>query len=106
MREISRVLHYPRIQKRYRLTEETITAYLERLYEVSTLVTTHTRIGPISKDPDDDKFLECAIAGSARYIVSGDPHLLDIGEYSGIQIVSPDAFLAMLEKQRYQEGRE
>ncbi len=106
MHEVSRVLRYPRIQKRYRLTEETVTTYLQRLREVSTFVVPHTQISAVSKDPDDDKFLECAIDGNARYIVTGDPHLLDLATYEGIQIVTPNAFLAILEEQLHQEGHE
>jgi hypothetical protein len=104
--EVSRVLRYPRIQKRYKLAEAIITTYLERLHEVSTIVETRTQISGVSKDPDDDKFLECAVDGNARYIVSGDPHLLDLGSYGGISIVTPSAFLSILEEQREHEGYE
>ena len=48
----------------------------------------------IEDDPDDDKVLECAVAGNADYIVSGDSHLLDIEEYRGVEIVSPDESLS------------
>ena len=106
MAEVDRVLRYPRIQKRYRLTEETITTYLQRLREVSTFIVTHSQVLVVSKDPDDDKFLECAVDGDARYIVSGDLHLLNIGSYQGIQIVNPNAFLLILEEQVHQPGKE
>ena len=47
----------------------------------------------LSADPDDDKFIECAVAGSARYIVSGDSHLLDICSVLDIPIITPSEFL-------------
>lgn len=47
-------------------------------------------------DPDDNKFLECAIAGGADYIVSGDAHLVEMEEYRGIQILTPAEFLVVL----------
>lgn len=50
-----------------------------------------------SRDPDDDKFLEAAIAGKADYLVTGDKDLRDIGEYEGIKIRYPEEFLAELE---------
>lgn len=53
----------------------------------------------VSADPDDTKFLECALAGGADYIVSGDAHLLNVGQHEGIQIVSPAAFLSVLNQQ-------
>ncbi len=47
-------------------------------------------------DKDDDKLIACAIAGGAEYIVSGDPDLLIVGTYHGVQILSPLAFLTVV----------
>lgn len=47
----------------------------------------------VSTDPDDDKFLACAIAGKAKIIVSGDKHLLDVSGYRGIEVVTPRVFI-------------
>lgn len=44
-------------------------------------------------DPDDDRILECAVAGQADYIVSGDRHLLDMKQFQGIPIMRIDDFL-------------
>lgn len=41
-----------------------------------------------SRDPYDDKFLECAVAGGADYVVSADADLLSLGEVRGIPIVN------------------
>ncbi|MBD5466291.1 MAG: putative toxin-antitoxin system toxin component, PIN family [Lachnospiraceae bacterium] len=46
----------------------------------------------ICRDPDDNKFLECAKDSHALYIVSGDKDLLVIGEYENIQIVTAKDF--------------
>ncbi len=46
----------------------------------------------ICRDPDDDKFLECAKDSHALYIVSGDKDLLVIKEYGQIQIVTAKDF--------------
>ena len=45
-----------------------------------------------SRDPDDNKFIECAVDSGALYIVSGDKDLLCIQEYSGIQIITATDF--------------
>ena len=51
------------------------------------------RIEPvIAQDPDDDKFLACAVASRAPWIVSGDAHLLTVRRYRGIPIVTPKQF--------------
>lgn len=46
----------------------------------------------ISRDPDDDKFIECAKDANALYIVSRDKDLLDIEQYDGIQIITAKEF--------------
>lgn len=46
----------------------------------------------VSRDPDDDKFIACAIDAKAVYIVSGDKDLLDIERYEGIEIITAADF--------------
>jgi len=48
---------------------------------------------PVCDDPDDDKFLACAIASGANVVVSGDRHLLKASGYSGITIIRPRKFV-------------
>ena len=44
-------------------------------------------------DPDDDKFIACALSSGAKLIVSGDKHLLDVDGYRGVQVLKPKAFV-------------
>ena len=54
-------------------------------------------IGPvILADPDDDIVLATAVAGNTAAIVSGDAHLLGIGEFRGMPIVTPAAAVSRL----------
>ena len=55
-----------------------------------------TREITVSRDPDDNRILEAAVAGAADYIVTGDQDLLVLGEFEGIAIVTPTRFLAIL----------
>ena len=48
----------------------------------------------LSRDPDDDKFLECAVSGSADCIVSGDDDLLALKHIHTIPILKPAAFIS------------
>ncbi len=48
---------------------------------------------PVCQDPDDDKFLACAIAGQCQTIVSGDKHLKRVTGYRSIEVLSPRAFV-------------
>ena len=51
---------------------------------------------PECEDPDDVMFLEAAIIADAKYIVSGDKHLLDIRRFADIQILKARPFLDLL----------
>jgi uncharacterized protein len=48
---------------------------------------------PVCRDPDDDKFLACAIAGRADIVVSGDKALLETSGYAGIAVLAPREFV-------------
>lgn len=50
----------------------------------------------VCRDPDDNKFLEAAIAAEAEYIVTGDKDLRDLDEYEGVKIRFPAEFLREL----------
>jgi putative PIN family toxin of toxin-antitoxin system len=47
----------------------------------------------VEKDPDDDKFIECAVALNSKHIISGDKALTEIENYMGIKIQKPKQFL-------------
>jgi len=55
--------------------------------------TTRTPEVHVVADPDDDKFIACALALKAQYVVSGDKALIDVRRYQGINIVTPGEFL-------------
>lgn len=46
-------------------------------------------------DPDDNKFIECAVALDCKIIVSGDKHLKRVKKYIDIKILSPKEFMAL-----------
>jgi len=54
---------------------------------------TTPRIRAVREDPDDDKFIECAVALKADCIVSGNKSLLAVRNYMGIEILNPKDFL-------------
>ena len=58
------------------------------------------KVAVVDADPDDDKFIECALASKAGYIVSGDKHLLNLKNYQAIEIKNPSEFLEIFEKGR------
>ena len=94
--ELDRVLHYPRIQERYRLPDELVHRFPELLRAGAILVQPDDELTVIDRDPTDNRYLECAVAGHAAYVVSGDDHLLAVGEYRGIRMLAPRDFLVLL----------
>ena len=58
------------------------------------LFTTKTpKIKAVRDDPDDDKFIECAVGLKAEVIITGDKALKAMNEYIGIKILTPQQFL-------------
>jgi len=51
------------------------------------------KIEIVGDDPDDDKFVECAVALKAEVIITGDKALGAVKEYTGIEILTPAEFL-------------
>jgi len=97
--ETERVLHYPRIRKKYKLTEQQIRRLLDNLRRYALITPGRVKINAIKEDPDDNQVLAAAVEGEADCMVSGDPHLLDQRSYRGIEIVPPRQFVKMLGSQ-------
>jgi len=51
------------------------------------------RLKVVEDDPDDNKFIECAVALDSKFIISGDKYLKDIKKYVDIVILSPKEFI-------------
>jgi hypothetical protein len=96
--EIFDVLHRDYIYTRYNLTEGIIDEISAFLYEGAILTDDRYAISKVRKDPEDNKFIACALEGEADYIISGDDHLLGLKHYRGLQIVWARDFLKVLEK--------
>jgi putative PIN family toxin of toxin-antitoxin system len=48
---------------------------------------------PVCADPDDDKFIACAVTSGVQVIVSGDRHLLKVSGYRNIKVLKPRDFV-------------
>jgi uncharacterized protein len=98
--EYERVFGYAKLRKIHRLSSEDIAALIDNFRSLAHLVEPETSLELIA-DLSDNKFLECALAGGASFIISGDAHLLNLGTFDGIPILTASAFLSVLEH----EGR-
>lgn len=91
--EISRVLAYPKIRKRLTASDEELGNFVQLLGTVAIITPGTLNLLPLDADPDDTKYLICAVEGHADFIVSGDHHLTDLVMYRGIRVVTPADFL-------------
>lgn len=98
--EIERVLRYPRIRDRYGISEEQISRLEASLRADAVVVPGELAIDPTCFDPDDNKFLACALEVRADYLVTGDPDLLRLGQFAGTAIVTPAEFMMLLSKRQ------
>ena len=94
--EILRVTNYKRIQKKYAKVRDNRLEFVELIIEQGIWEESSETLTVVSADESDNRYVECAVAGNAQYIVSGDEHLLGVGEYQGIIIVTPATFLTLL----------
>ena len=94
LEEYLRVLAYPK----FRLTPEEIKGLIQEvLLPFVRTIRPQRRLRFVKRDPDDDKFLECAVAGRVRYLVTGDRDLLELRSYRGVSIISAGKFLQELQ---------
>lgn len=96
LKEIAAVLKYDRIQNIHGWNDEKIESFVMKLLTDGLVVKEEVRVRLIKDDPEDDKFINCALAGKADFIVSGDAHLLKLNEYQEIKIVTPRVFFERL----------
>jgi len=100
--EIKEVMKRPKITK--------LVGLPEREFVISNFESFSTKIKPlislneVEDDPDDNKFLECAVFANVNYIISGDDHLLKIKDFRGILIITPAEFVRLIESRVVSPG--
>jgi putative PIN family toxin of toxin-antitoxin system len=82
-----------KLRLKFELTADDSMIILTKLERTADLVTPLVTLKVVIEDPDDNRVLECAIEGHADFIVSGDRHLLKLGSYESIPIMSVRRFL-------------
>ena len=83
--------------RKFNFGPDLLAAYEHEIRELCLMVYPTQRIQVIKADPTDDRILECAVAAMAEILISGDAHLLSMGDYRGIRILDPATFLAELD---------
>ena len=92
--EFKAVLEYPK----FRLSKDEIKTIIEEeVLSFFEIVEVTDEVKGICTDPDDDKFIACAIAASADFIVTGDSALCDVGKYRSVKIIKAFDLLKMMD---------
>lgn len=83
------------LRPRFGLRPEQALRIVAIFRETFEMVTPAASVNAVRADPADNRVLEAAQEAGANFIISGDKHLLDPGEWRGIPILTPAAFLRM-----------
>ena len=82
--------------EKFSLSSIEVDKILSEIKDFSEIATPQLQLQVIKNDPSDNRVLECAVAAKVRFIISGDKHLLNLGNFRGIKIVSPAEFLRLI----------
>ena len=77
------------LRPKFGLAASQVEAMVDLVRQTFVLVSPAESVSVVRDDPDDDVVLEAALAAAADVVVSGDSHLLVLGEFRGIRILSP-----------------
>ena len=86
--EVLRVL-----RDKFRWSDEALALAKDSIGDFTKTIQPEEAVQIVTADTTDNKVLECALAGKSDYVVSGDKHLLDVGQYQGVKIITPADFL-------------
>lgn len=97
---VSPLLRERKLQARYRYDAAKVAAFCRHLGILAERVADLPKLaGAVPLDPKDDVIVATAVKAQADYLVTGDRrHLLSLGEYEGIRIVTPRQLLELLER--------
>ena len=82
-----------KLRDKFKLKIEDARVLLMELRSSALIVAPALSIHAVSADPDDNRVIECAVAGNADCIVSGDRHLKELKIWQGIEIITPREFV-------------
>ena len=91
-----------KLRLKFEVSAEDTAIIRAKLESIAEIVRPDMVLHVIEDDPDDNRVLECAVKGNTDYIVTGDRHLLKLGSYEAIPIVTVRQFLDAAEAEEDQ----
>ncbi|MEK6943056.1 MAG: putative toxin-antitoxin system toxin component, PIN family [Nanoarchaeota archaeon] len=92
IKEYAKVLNYEEIKNKIKDKNLIMKHTLSKIISISAIIEPKIKLHVIKDDPDDNKILECAVAGNVSCIVSNDKHLLKLKTFRNIPILTPNEF--------------
>ena len=87
-------------REKFSLTPRQVSRFIAIYTRGSEVVDLVRSVDRVDADPDDNMVLGTAINGRAAFIVTGDRHLLELERFEGIQIITVDAALKILQPEK------
>lgn len=78
-----------KLRSKFKWEEARIENFSDKIRKIAKIVVIAENLSVIKRDPDDNKILECAVAGEANLIVSADQDLIELKKFRGIAIIHP-----------------
>ena len=96
--ELARTLVKPYFT--YRLSVAELLAYQTMILSYAMIFPVSVQVRGDATHPEDDLILATAVSADAEFLVTGDAQLLKLGNYRGVTILSPRAFLDLLNSEQ------
>lgn len=110
IQEFGGVLEYKEIKEKIKDKNLEMKRTVNEIIEMAKIVDPREEFNIIKDDPEDNVIIACAVEGEVDYIVTQDRHLLDLGEFRSVKILTPREFLkvygAEMEKDDNDEEQE
>lgn len=81
-----------KLQQKFHWSTDKVKFFLDRIRKIAKVVETREKVNIIKRDPQDNKILECALAGEANLIITSDQDLIKLKTFKGIGIIHPKTF--------------
>jgi predicted nucleic acid-binding protein len=91
---VARVLRRPK----FGWSDDRIARAINQISAFTEHVEPKHRVNVVTEDLTDNRIIECAAASGSEYLVSGDKHLLKLGQYQGVKIVPPAEFVEIAKR--------
>lgn len=94
--EFREVMMRGEVRRRFHYSAEDVEVFVKTLRSISTTTRIKSKFEVVKEDPKDNMILDTAYDGGAKYIVSGDKHLLQLKRFKNIQIISPRQMMEVI----------